>query len=169
MTKKLKLIGAALVALALLPAAVLLFHISLTPATLFGIGFGLAGTVTVTYESFQHTGAFGGGFTGGSATAPTAAQAKQISAMSILVNFTDTDTVFSLTHNWGLSAAQAAALLPQIIWDAVNFPQALGTQVVPALAFTFGDTNVIGVTKLADTGSGCTIVVYLRRPHSLGF
>lgn len=169
MTKKLKLIGAALVALALLPAAVLLFHIQLHPATLLGLGFGMAGVVTVTYESFQHTGAFGGGFTGGSAVAPTAIQAKQISAMSVLVEFTDTDTVFSLTHNWGLSAAQAAALLPQIIWQPVLLPEALGTQIMPALAFTFADTNVIGVTKLADTGSGATIVVWLRRPHSLGF
>lgn len=169
MKSKLKLIGAALLALALVPAAVLAFHIHVNPAVLASLGVALGGAVTVTYESFQHTGAYGGGFTGGSSTAPTAIQAQQISMMSILVNFTDADTVFTLTHNWGLSAAQAAALLPIINWQAVNYPQALGTQKAPAIAFTFGNTNAITATKIADTGSGCTIAVYLRRPHSLGF
>jgi hypothetical protein len=169
MTKKLKMIGAALVALALLPAAVLLFHIQLTPAMLLGLGFGLAGTVTFTYESFQHSGSFGGGFTGGSAVAPTAAQAQQVNAMSALVSFTDTDTTFTFTHNWGLSAAQAAALLPQVIINPVSGVQALGTAVAPVIAVNVtSNTNAVTFTKLQATGSGMTVSIWLRRAHTIG-
>ena len=60
MNTKLKLIGAALVALAILPAAVLLFHVNLSHA-LMGL-VTVAGT-TVTYQSFQAQGNFGGAIT----------------------------------------------------------------------------------------------------------
>ena len=168
MTKRLKFIGAALLALAILPAAVLLFHVHLTPAMLISAGLGLAGTVTFTYESFQHTGAFGGGFTGGSAVAPTAAQAQQISAMTALVGFTDTDTTFVFTHNWGLSSAQAAALYPEVLITVVT--QQAGTIAVnPVLGVNVtSNTNLVTFTKTQATGSGATVAITLRRPHSLG-
>ena len=168
MTKRLKFIGAALLALAILPAAVLLFHVHLTPAMLISAGLGLAGTVTFTYESFQHTGAFGGGFTGGSAVAPTAAQAQQISAMTALVGFTDTDTTFVFTHNWGLSSAQAAALYPEVLITVVT--QQAGTIAVnPVLGVNVtSNTNLVTFTKTPATGSGATVAITLRRPHSLG-
>ena len=170
MKNKLK-IGAVLLALALLPAAVFLIHAS--PATIVsmvvGLGMIAAGTVTFTYESFQHSGAFGGGFTGGSTTAPTAAQAAQISAMSALVGFTDTDTTWTFTHNWGLSAAQAAALLPQVIINPVSGVQAVATAVAPVIAVNVtSSTNVVTFTKLQATGSGMTVSIWLRRAQSIG-
>jgi hypothetical protein len=162
-------IGAVLLALALLPAAVFLIHAH--PAVLIGLlmaGLGVAGTVTFTYSSFQHSGAFGGGFTGGSAVAPTAAQAAQVSAMSALVGFTDTDTTWVFTHNWGLSAAQAAALLPQIIIEVVS-QQAGTTAVMPVIGCNVtSNTNLVTFTKTQATYSGCTVSIWLRRAHSIG-
>lgn len=161
-------IGAALLALAILPAAAFLFHVS--GATLCNLSIlGLAGAVVFTYDSFQHTGAFGGGFTGGDATAPTATQAKQIERQSGTVSFTDADTTWVFTHNWGLSAAQAAAHLPDVIVNMIAGQQALGTAVVPNIAVDVtSDTNVVTFNKLADTGSGCTLSITLRRAHSIG-
>lgn len=170
MKNKLK-IGAVLLALALtLPATAFLIHLhAVTLATLFTMGLGLAGTVTFTYESFQHTGAFGGGFTGGSNTAPTAAQAAEISTMTALVGFTDTDTTWTFTHNWGLSAAQAAALFPTVIINPVSGQQAVGTAVAPIIAVNVtSNTNLATFTKVAATGSGQTVSITLRRPHSIG-
>lgn len=170
MTKTLKLIGAALLALAILPAAVMLFHLVSHPsiASLVSLGLGIAGTVTFTYESFQFNGSFGGNFTGGSATPPTAAQAQQVMAMSALVGFTDTDTTFTFTHNWGLSAAAAAALCPQVLWQMVT-PQTTGTtQVMPVISVNVtSSTNVVTFTKVQQTTSGCTISIWLRRPSSV--
>jgi hypothetical protein len=165
MTKKMKL-GAALLALAILPVAAFLFYIHpITIATLVSASLAVAGTVTFTYESFQHSGSFGGGFTGGSATAPSAAQAQQVQAMSALVGFTDTDTTWTFTHNWGLSAAQAAALLPQVIVNPVSGAQT----VAPVIAVNVtSSTNVVTFTKVQATGSGMTVSVWLRRAHSIG-
>ena len=173
MTKqKLKFFGAALLALAILPAAVMLFHhfhSHLTASVLTGLLFGLAGTVTFTYESFQHTGAFGGGFAGGSSVAPTAAQAQQISAMTALVGFTDTDTTWVFTHNWGLTAAQAASLYPEVIINIVGSLQAVATGVAPVISVNVtSNTNLITFTKLQATGSGNTVAITIRRPHSIG-
>lgn len=171
MTKKLK-IGAALLALALLPVAGFLIH-PVSVAHLVSLGLLIGGTVTFTYESFQHSGSFGGGFTGGSAVAPTAAQAQQVQAMSALVGFTDTDTTWTFTHNWGLSAAQAAALLPQVIMEITagwnGNALVFGTAVNPVIAVNVtSNTNVVTFTKLQATGSGCTMSIWLRRAHTIG-
>ena len=173
MTKKLK-IGAVLLALALLPVAAFLFQIhAVSIASLVSIGLAIGGTVTFTYESFQHSGSFGGGFTGGSNVAPTAAQAQQVQAMSALVGFTDTDTTWTFTHNWGLSAAQAAALLPQVIMEITNGWNGnafvFGTAVNPVIGVNVtSNTNVVTFTKLQATGSGCTMSIWLRRAHTIG-
>jgi len=167
--KKLLILGSVLMALALLPAAVFLIYAHPpTLATLFLIGLGAAGTVTFTYESFQHTQAYGGGFTGGSNAAPTAAQAQTIGMMTALVSFTDTDTNWTFTHNWGLSTAEVAALLPEVIINVIGSVQAVATAVAPVIAVTVG-TNTVAFTKLQATGSGCQVSICIRRPHSLGF
>ena len=167
MNKRLK-IGAALLALAILPAAVFCLHISVVSLALLVTG-GL-GTVVFTYDSFQHTGSFGGGFTGGSGVAPTAAQAKQINRQSASVSMTDADTTWVFTHNWGLSAAQAAAHLPEVLLNIIAGQQAVGTAHVPNIAVNVtSDTNVVTFTKVADTGSGCTLSIALRRPFSASF
>lgn len=165
--KKLK-IGAALLALAILPAAVLLFHLNIQTVCMLLAGAGAA--VTFTYDSFEHTSAYGGNFTGGSAVAPTAAQAQQISRQSASVSFTDADTTWVFTHNWGLSAAQAAAHLPDVLINIISGQQAVGTAKAPNIAVNVtSDTNKVTFTKVADTGSGCTVSIVLRRVHSLGF
>lgn len=85
--------------------------------------------------------------------------------MSALVGFTDTDTTWTFTHNWGLSAAQAAALLPQVIVNPVSGAQT----VAPVIAVNVtSSTNVVTFTKVQATGSGMTVSVWLRRAHSIG-
>lgn len=169
MTKK-KMFGAALmvVALAILPAAVFCFHaLSLNQLAVALVG--TLGVVTFTYESFQIGGAFGGGFTGGSAVAPTAAQAQQVPAMTALVGFTDADTTFTFTHNWGLSTAQATALFPEILWIVDSSTPASTPTALPVLsANRIGNTNAVVFVKNTATGSGCVVAITLRRPHSTG-
>lgn len=166
-------IGAALLALALCILPVAAFHVRLPAVTLMtavlalgGLAFG---TVTFTYEDARIFGSYAGNFAGGSAVAPTAAQSQQINALSASVSFTDTDTTFTFTHNWGLSAAQAAALFPEISWNIIGSLQAVGTGVCPVLSFNVtSSTNVITVTKLQATGSGNTISMIVRRPATPG-
>ena len=164
-----KLIGAGLIALALciLPAAAILAHFSMVHIITASLGCMALGTVTFTYESFQALGSYGGGFTGGSNVAPTAAQAQQVNVMQALVGFTDTDTTWVFTHNWGLSAAQAAALFPEVIINLVSGQQAVGTAAYPQIGVNVtSNTNLVTFTKVQQTGSGQTISIILRRPNS---
>lgn len=167
MTKKLKF-GAVLLALALtMPAVAFLLYARVIPvAVIFSAGLGAVGVVTITYESLQHTGAFGGGFVGGTNVAPTAAQSNGAAAITALVAFTDSDTTWVLTHNWGLTAAQIAALLPEVIINPVSGVQAAAVYPVIALDRTNG--NQVTFTKVSAVNSGMTVSVTLRRPHSIG-
>ena len=169
MTKKLKLLGAALLALAILPAAVMLFHFipHVSPAALMGFGMGAVGVVTITYESFQFGGNFGGGYTGG-ATAPTQAQSAQSPTVVATVNFTDTDTTFTLTHNFNLSAAAVAALRPIVEINTIGSVQALGVAVAPVFTVVVG-ANTVTITKLQATGSGQTVAIAMLKPQAYGF
>jgi hypothetical protein len=165
-----KKLGAVLIALALciLPVAAILAHFNAVNMVTAFLAFGAlaGGTVTFTYSSFQ-TGSFGGGFAGGSNVAPTAAQAQQVNAMSALVGFTDTDTTFTFTHNWGLSAADIAALQPYVDINVASGQQAIAVAVVPNLAVSVANANVVVFTKVQATGSGCTVSIVLRRPASI--
>jgi hypothetical protein len=158
MNTKLKLIGAALVALAILPAAVLLFHVNPLHA-LMGL-VTVAGVVTVTYQSFQAQGNFGGAFTGG-ITAPTKAQAVQVQAVVALVAMADTDTTATITHNMNISTAGLAAQQPYIS----HYISTPGT-ALPLLSFALTDANTVTVNKTSLTGSGGTYTVIIRRPYS---
>ena len=122
---------------------------------------------TVTYASFQTGNTPGAGYTGG-ATAPTASQASGINLVSALLNFTDTDTTFTLTHDMGITTAQLAALLPLVTWSVVSSVQAVGTAVTPVFSITKA-ANTITLTKLQATGSGCTIQIDIRRPGTPGY
>ena len=160
MTQDRKL-GAALLAvlaLAILPAAVLLFHVSI-PALLITLGAGIAG-VTVTYQGFQTGQAFGGGYTGGT-TAPTLAQSYQTQAVVAQVSMGDTETTATLTHNMAISTAALAALQPYIQWYLAT----PGT-AVPILSFALTSGNVVTITKASATGSGGIYTVIVRRPWS---
>jgi len=122
---------------------------------------------TVTYASFQTGNTYGGGYTGGT-TAPTTSQSSQTNIVSALLNFTDTDTTFTLTHDMALTAAQLAALLPLVTWSVVSSVQAVGTAVAPVFAITKA-SNTVTFTKLQATGSGCTIQIDVRRPMTPGY
>lgn len=122
---------------------------------------------TVTYASFQDGSGIGSSYTGG-ATAPTLAQSSGRNLVSALLNFTDTDTVFTLTHNLNLSAAQLAALLPLVTITTTGSVQAVGTAVAPVFAITKA-ANTITVTKLQATGSGSTVQIDIRRPGTPGY
>jgi hypothetical protein len=158
MNTKLKLIGAALVALAILPAAVLLFHVNPLHA-LMGL-VTVAGVVTVTYQSFQAQGNFGGAYTGG-IVAPTKAQAVQVQAVVALVAMADTDTTATITHNMNISTAGLAAQQPYIS----HYISTPGT-ALPLLSFALTDANTVTVNKTSLTGSGGTYTVIIRRPYS---
>jgi hypothetical protein len=162
MTKRI-VFGAALLALAM-PAAVFLFHVPVIDVVLAAllIGPGLVGVVTVTYANFQQ-GNFGGGYTGG-IVAPTAVQSQQVEAIACQVSMADTDTIATITHNWGLTAAQLANLDPYINCYVESFATA-NSPVWPVLSFAFG-TNTVTVNKGSATSSGGTLRVIVRRPWS---
>lgn len=158
MNTKLKLIGAALLALAILPAAVLLFHASLPHLLLALVAIG--GT-TVTYGSFEAQGAYGGGYTGGT-TGPTLAQSAQVQAVVAQVAMSDTETTAVITHNLAISTAGLAALQPFIQY----YLSTPGT-IVPLISFALTSANVVTINKTTiTTGTGGTYTVIIRRPYS---
>ena len=120
-----------------------------------------------TYASFQDGSRYGAGYTGG-ATAPTQAQSSSCNLVSALLNFTDTDTTFTLTHNFGLSVAQLGALFPLVTSSVVSSVQGLGVAVAPVFSIVKA-SNTITLTKLQATGSGCTIQIDIRRPGTPGY
>ncbi len=122
---------------------------------------------TVSYASFQDGSGYWGGYTGG-ATAPTQAQAALRNLVSATLNFTDTDTGFTLTHNMALTAAQLTCLFPLVTWITIGSVQALGTAAAPVLTIVKA-ANTITVTKLQATGSGQTIQIDIRRPGTPGY
>lgn len=122
---------------------------------------------TVTYASFQDGSGIGGSYTGGT-TPPTQAQAAARNLVSALLNFTDTDTTFTLTHNMNLTAAQLACLLPLVDVNTTGSVQAVGTAVAPVFTITKA-ANTITVTKLQAMGSGSTIQIDIRRPGTPGY
>ena len=161
MTKRVKLIGAALLALAAVPALPFVFHVSAVGIILALSGLA-AGTATVTWASFQDGSGYHGGYTGGT-TAPTNAQAATVNAQQITVLFGDTDTSAVLTHNFGVSAAQLAALQPYLsyICQQLTTP-ATGTLAVITVAWT--NSNVITLAKQSNVGTGGSYVFTVRRP-----
>lgn len=163
MTKKAKLSALVVVilALAMFPAAVLIAH---HPAVCLSVGLGMLGLVTVTYPSFQTGNGLGGGYLGGT-TAPTPAQSYTQQAMAVAVSFADGDTSATITHNFGVSAAQLAALMPYIQWYCQQLTTpATGTYAI--LTFALTNSNVITVSKTSNVGTGGTYVVIVRRPWS---
>jgi hypothetical protein len=164
MTKQLK-IGAALLALAILPAAVFLFHVSPLTAVELAMLIGpfAIGVVTVTYDSFEDGTRPGGGYAGG-IVAPTAAQSANVNAIRAAVSMADTDTTATITHNWGLSAAQLAAGYPDLSFYVNSF----GTANLPVMAvISFSlSANAVTITKLSATSSGAVLNCRVLRPWS---
>ncbi len=98
-----------------------------------------------------------------SATALTAAQAKQTPTQLAQITFADGDTSQVFTHNWNLPASFPSWTLPEIsyYWLTQNAsPTSFGT----ALTFGITNTNSVQVNKTSvGTGSGGVVAVILRR------
>jgi hypothetical protein len=116
----------------------------------------LVGTVVTTYK-FQVPPATA--LTSG-VTAPTAAQAKLINSINVVVRLDDTETTAVLTHNWALAANALALLYPLISW----YWTTAGTGQV---SFALTDGNTVTITKTTGTGSGGTFNVNLLKPHTI--
>ena len=154
---------AAALALVGIPITLLmLFHPAFETIARFVLHHGmlsvpLFGVVTITYEFFITNNLQSG------TTPPTQAQALNENMLNATLNWADSDTTATLTHNWNLSAAEQSALLP--IVSVMPAQSNTGTTVV-AVSLPQG-TNAVTLTKLANVGSGGTVVVYMLRPNSL--
>lgn len=123
-----------------------------------GAALGLAGTVTQTY------------LYPGSGTVPaTAIQASQVQTQVAQVNFADADTTAVVTHNFGVGTT--GTLLNNItrkVPEVMLIEETAGT-AFPGYAVVWTDANTITINKTNTTvGSGGTVAVYMRRPHSVG-
>jgi hypothetical protein len=101
-----------------------------------------------------------------STTQPTATQAAQVVKQAALIAFgADGDTQALFTHNWGLDASAPAYYEPI---PCVVFMALPTTTVAVNFTFDFSNTNVLAINKASATGSACTILVELHKPHSVG-
>ena len=124
-----------------------------------GVLQGELGAVTVTYYARNS----GGVTINGSATPPTGGQASQVYKQSALVVFGVTaDAQALFTHNWGLDGSAPGYYEPEVSINPIST-----TTYYPCLTFDFTNTNVVKVNKAA-TDMPTTLVVTLRRPHSVG-
>jgi hypothetical protein len=125
---------------------------------LFGVLSEELGAVTVTYY-------VAGGLTriNGSTTAPTAAQASEVYKQQAIVTFGVTADVQALfTHNWGLSASAPTYQDPEVLFEPIST-----TTSWPCITFWRANTNVLSINKVG-TDAPTTVMVTLRRPHSMG-
>jgi len=93
-------------------------------------------------------------------TPPSLLQDLQLSEVVAQVQFADTDAgPASVTHNWGLTAAQLAVGIPQVSITAV----ALNGTVNPGLTFA-RVSNAVTISKGSTAaGSGGTFEVVVNR------
>jgi hypothetical protein len=94
--------------------------------------------------------------------APTTAQAAIQNVLTCTVQFGDTDTTATITHNWGLSTTQNTALFPLVSIALSSTP----TTAIPITLGVLG-TNTVTVLKASAGGSAGTVTVNLMKPHSL--
>ncbi len=161
-----KFLGVALVALALmtLPALAVTSH-SLTAVQSMNLlmGVGLIGAVTLTWK-FPISGT----------VPPTAAQASQVPTQTAVVNWLESDTTFLFTHNMNIATAPGfagiqpslASLFPEVIIT----PMLNSGTVVPNIQVDYSTStgNVLVFFKGSIAGTGGTLAVTVRRPHSVG-
>lgn len=102
------------------------------------------------------------------ATAPTAIQASQTQVVIVEVGFGDADTTALVTHNYGLQTQTFTPNTGQNCPIVTKTDKNLGT-AYPSIQFAWTNGNAITLTKNnTSTGSGCTVVLYIHRPHSIG-
>lgn len=99
----------------------------------------------------------------GSTTVITATQAQQVYKQSAVVVFGVTaDIQARFTHNWGLDLSAPGFYEPEILVYQISDNTAF-----PSLTFDVANTNVTLINKLG-TNAPTTLVVTLRKPHSVG-
>ena len=97
-------------------------------------------------------------------TAPTTVQAFVVNSISATMFMGDTDTLVTLTHNFGLSTTANTNLQP---WMSVQVGQVPASATVANFGFTLG-TNTVTINKVSATGSGGVFNVICQRPFSEG-
>jgi hypothetical protein len=112
----------------------------------------LFGVVTVTYK-----------YPVSGLVAPTAQQVRALSMVTAVLNWGDTDTSATITHNFGLSSAELADLFPAPLVYAIALN---GSPSAPAPFVNLTDGNTITITKSSVTNSGGTFNVVIFRPHT---
>ena len=138
-------------------AALNVFHVHDIALLLLKYGsFFAFGIVTSTYNFFIAQNLQTG------TTPPTLAQALNENMLNVLLNWADSDTTATLTHNWNMSAAEQTALLPLMS----IFPTQTNTNTT-VVAVTAQNTNTVTVGKQANAGSGGTYVVQMLHPNTL--
>lgn len=164
-----KRIGAALTVLALAAMPALAFNLHASAghsARIVDIAITLmvlGGAVTVTYK-----------FPVSGATAPTAVQASQVPTVNGLVTWLESDTLGLFTHNMGIATAVGfPGIQPGL---ASFFPEVIITPVLNSgtvfpniqIDYTTSTGNVLAFFKGSIAGTGGTVLLTVRRPHSIG-
>jgi Fe-S cluster assembly scaffold protein SufB len=124
------------------------FHLAHAAGMLLASGVGsiLFGVNSVAYET-PVTGA----------TAPTATQDRTHQSLSAVVTGDGAATTFTITHNWGLSAAELTAS-----WPFVEYEYLLAAGYTAAALISSKTANAVAFTCTAFTGAG--LRVRLMRP-----
>lgn len=112
-------------------------------------GAGLVGINTVTYETPV-----------AGTTAPTAAQSRTHQTIGATITGDNSAVAFTVTHNWGLSAAQLAKGFPE-----VNLEVILAAGYTAAAIITSKTANTVVFSNTAFTGAGLRVT--LSRPFSM--
>jgi hypothetical protein len=103
-------------------------------------------------------------------TPPTGTQAALTMVVVALLNWADADTTALITHDYGLglSASGQFPTTGQFFPEVIITPVSLST--APFSSWTTTWTNSVAITmgKGSIVGSGGTVVVYMRRPHTVG-
>lgn len=111
----------------------------------------MAATVTYGYPTL-----------GATTVAPTAAVMATQTTLAATVQFGDTDTTATITHNWALSAQENTSLFPLVSICPTSSP----TTAIPITLGVLG-TNTVTILKASATGSAGTVNVNLMKPHSI--
>jgi hypothetical protein len=99
----------------------------------------------------------------GSTTNPTSAQGSSLQMLKASCIFGVTaDAQVLITHNFGLDLSAPTYLDPEVFME----PQSI-TTYWPLITFDRTNTNVLKANKPATDGP-TTILVTIRRPHSMG-
>jgi hypothetical protein len=139
--------------------AAFIFHVPISHvANLASLAL-LFGGVTVTYK-----------YPVSGTTAPTSTLMQQHCALTALVNALDSDTVITITHNWGLPSKDTggfpdgpAGLFPVVVIDLNSDAT---TTVEPIFLVNLTNTNAVVINKPTTVGTQGTYIVQVLRPNS---